>query len=92
MEVQEIIENMKELQEKILEFIDDETEDEENPFEELKLYLDDFGIQEVQNGFIQFLQFLVKVANNHHRSPGFFTKIQQLLLLFKDQIKQTLSN
>lgn len=38
------------------------------------------------------IQFLSAIPDNHHRFPNFFTKYEQIILFFKYEIKQKLSN
>ena len=38
------------------------------------------------------LHLILKIANNHHRTPQFNNKIEKILLYFFTKIKQTLSN
>ncbi|KAK8864912.1 hypothetical protein M9Y10_010439 [Tritrichomonas musculus] len=90
METQEYIDEMIEFQEKVLEFIDGE--EDGLSFDELSNYMDTFEIQEILKGFIEFLHFLVKLTNNHHRTPEFFPRIQQIIAHFKDPIKENLTN
>ena len=76
---------MKLIQEKILEFIENE-DDEEVIFQDLNIILDDEKIIDDNYMFKSFLYLLTKVANNHHRNLNFFSKIERILLLFKDNI------
>ena len=42
--------------------------------------------------FKHFLCLLYNISSNHHRFPGFFDKILQILLFYEKEIKQTFSN
>ena len=82
---------MKEIQNHILEFLDSETEDQPN-FDNLsqiiKSQTSHLEVQKLKS----FLNIISKIVENHHRSPFFFEKINQIILLMKDEIKQTFSN
>lgn len=38
------------------------------------------------------LRLILNIANNHHRSNDFFSKIEKIILIFKNEIKQSYSN
>ena len=69
----------------------DDTVDEEC-FERLSPILE----QQVKDGAFEnmkeFLQIVKNISDEHHRSINFITNTKQLLLHYKHQIKQTLSN
>lgn len=83
-----IIEKYKIIQDRILEFLDDESDNvfDSNIFVELEK---DF-LQNREN-IKTILYFLVKVSNNHKRPCNFFSKIEQIIKFFKDYIIQNFS-
>lgn len=82
----ELIERKKEVQELLLNFIDSIDDDK---VEILKLS------EIIENNKIELKEFLYLITNiseNHHRYPSLFPKIEQILLIFKESIKQNFSN
>ena len=87
----EYLKKMKEIQNEILVFLDNEEEEGKN-FDDLSKLLNiqpkHHDIHELES----ILNLISKIANNHHRGPFFFDKIEKLISLVKDEIKQTFSN
>ena len=73
----EYLNKMKEIQNHILEFLDSETEDQPN-FDNLsqiiKSQTSHLEVQELKS----FLNIILKIVENHHRSPFFFEKINSM--------------
>ena len=89
--MQEYLDNMKEIQSCLLEFIDNGDAEDENLNNLLEL-LRHHKILNEKNDFEAFLQLLVAISNNHHRFPNFFNKIFQILRMVKDDINNKFSN
>ncbi|KAK8845767.1 hypothetical protein M9Y10_020685 [Tritrichomonas musculus] len=87
----EYIEKMKRIQDKILTFIESKENSETN-FDNLKKVLIDQKTRENLHDLKSFLHLLIKITNNHRHAPNFFSKIEQIIQLFKDDIKKTFSN
>mgnify|MGYP001150762002 CR=1 FL=1 len=91
MNPQQFLEEMKKIQENLLDYLDDESNVDENLqslyrlFEELKIHTD-------QHKLMSLLHLIVKIGNNHHRNPNFFEKIFKVLKIFQDDIKKYYSN
>lgn len=82
---------MKDIQENLLSFLDSEG----HPEEDFQQFSDNLNNQQILgNGqyLNEFLQLLSKVSNNHHRTKNFFTKIERILDLLNNDIKQNFSN
>lgn len=77
------IEQMKNIQLKILNFIDDENNNE-NDFTQLKHFLLKQNISKIK----EIINIIAAISNYHHRSHSFSKKIENLLLVFKKQINQ----
>ena len=90
--LQKYIEEMKEIQEKLLSFINSTNDDNEayDPFEDLKDILAKQKIQRKHQKLKSFLKLILNICNNHYRSPEFFRKVEQVLkfLLLKQKFKQ----
>lgn len=51
-----------------------------------------FQVEENKEEITQFLLIIKSISDNHHREVNFNQKINQILLHYKDRIKQTLLN
>ena len=61
-------------------------------FQIFKDYLISQKIQEKDNGLIEFLHLLSSVSYHRHQKPKYQEKIEQIILLLKDDIMQQLPN
>lgn len=89
--VSEYLGNMTKIQENILSFIDNEDDNEENYQNIIKLFDD----QKILNNPFEMkliLLLISKISNNHYRTLDFFSKIERVLLYFKDSMKENFSN
>lgn len=80
---------MKNIQSRLLAFIEQEEKAEEN-FEQLHKLIND-RFKECKYSINSLLHLLTEIGNNHHRSNNFFSKIEKIILIIKDQIKQNFS-
>ena len=90
-ELSAYLDKMKDIQENVLNFIEDESNSDANYNSLVRLLsnlLNQYGDQQLK----PILYIILKVSNNHRRSPTFFPKIERIILYFKDKIKQTFSN
>ncbi|KAK8853002.1 hypothetical protein M9Y10_018000 [Tritrichomonas musculus] len=85
------LDEMKKIQENILEFLESES-NTENIFKNLKQIFNEIKIYDDQHKLKSLLHLLTKIAENHRRNPNFFNKIEQILSIFKEQIKKYFSN
>ena len=76
---------MYNMQEAILSYLDG---NEEDGFEKVKNQINQQNINDKDHGLIEILHLLVTIANNHYRTPNFFTKIEQILLFYKEKIEK----
>ena len=91
MSVENYLEQMKKIQEEILNYLNSCT-DENVCFENLKLTLDDLKIYNDQHQIKSVLHLIAKISSNHHHVPNFYSKIENVIQLFKSDITQYLSN
>ena len=89
--IDEHYKKMKDIEEKLLKYLECEDENEEN-YENLIKSIKDKRILEDQHEARLFLYLLIKIANSHHRNFFFFDKIEQVLKAFKEEIKKNYSN
>lgn len=91
MNIQQYLEEMKNIQENLLIFIENESNDDEN-FTHLNNLFEKIKIHEDQHKLMSLLHLLSKIANNHYRIPNFFSKIERILLVFQEDIKKFYTN
>ena len=75
---------MQEVQQNLLEFLDNDTNNE-TTFQSSRICND-------QNKLKALLHLILKIANNHHRKQFFFSKIEQVIMFYKEYIKKYFSN
>ena len=83
--VKQKIEKMKDLQSKVLDYIDKEEDMEEN-YEVLCNFINEEKIHKNGQDLILLLRLLVYISNNHRRSNNFFQKIEKILFEYKNEI------
>ena len=88
------IEDKKNLYTTILKFLEetDEDNDEESKKETIQEIIKDQQIEGDVEEMRQFLEIVKSIGEHHHRDQQFNERMNQLLLQYKDQIKQTMSN
>ena len=91
MTLQKYFEKNKEIQRNLLQFIDKENDEQEDNNQIIK-YFEDAAFCKDRHEFKTLLYLILKISNNYRRTPLFFQRIEQILLLIKDKIKQTFSN
>ena len=91
--LQKYIEEMKEIQEKLLSFINSTDDDNEayDPFEDLKDILAKQKIQRKHQKLKSFLKLILNICNNYHRPTNFFERVEQILKHLEEAIKKTLT-
>lgn len=90
MNYQEYISKKREIYDVLIQFIEDERDDDSS-FQEL---IDTFNRQKIQENEEELTLFfcLVVQISNHHRFPNFFEKIKQILQYFQKIIEQNYLN
>ena len=91
MSIEKYLEEMKKIQKSLLDYIDYETDIEEK-YQNLINLFDDNKIHDNQFEIRLLFNLILKISNNHHRETGFFSKIEQILKLFKNDIQKYFSN
>ena len=89
--LEKYLDTMRNIQENLLVFLEDDSNTEEN-FQNLLKILDDQRINENRQNFKLLLHLIVKISKNHHRGPNFFSKIEKILRNFKIDIGKYFSN
>lgn len=87
MSYHEYISNMKEIQIKILHFLDKQDNIEEN-YENIVKFFTDHKILNNKEELKSVLYLLTNISVNHHRGPDFIDKIYRILSFLKEDIKK----
>lgn len=91
MNILEYIDQMKSMQQNLLDFLDNEKDTEEY-FQNIAQMLADKQITSNRHKLKAFLHMLTQISNNHHRHIDFFEKIDKILFTIKDDISKIYSN
>lgn len=91
MDVNEYLKKMKEIQQNILDFID-QNDDIETNFQNLNYIFDEQKIGSNKHDLKLILHFILKISNNQHRTACFFNKIERILKFFKNEITTYYTN
>ncbi|KAK8875970.1 hypothetical protein M9Y10_006151 [Tritrichomonas musculus] len=91
MEIQEYLNHMKEIQQSLLKYIEEDKNDEEN-FHNLSKIFHEQKIRHHRHKLKSLFHLIVQISNNHRRPPGFFDKISMVLLKFRNKINKHFSN
>ena len=86
MNIDEYLEQMKEIQEKIIQLLDT-NEDSETHFENLQKILEDFKIRFDKQKIKSLLYLIARISQHHFQYPSFYDKLLKILMLFIDEIK-----
>ena len=94
MELQEYLKQKQELQNHLLRYIESGKETKEDDhklinFLEIQKYRE---IKMLKEDLQELLYLISKIANNHRRNPTFFSKIEQIIIHFENDIKQNFTN
>ena len=82
---------MKDIHKIILNFLEDEAKTEEN-FLILEEKINNSKISDSQYDILSLLHLISKIWNNFHHAPNFFSKMERILLIFKEDIKKYFLN
>ena len=88
MTIEHHFEKDKDVQQKMLEFLDTNDNLEEN-YQNL---MDSINKLDEESKLPELLYLILRISNHHQRTPNFFTKIERILINYKEEIKQTYSN
>ena len=87
MNAKKYIEEMKNIQENLISYIDNEENYKNliNIFQKINIHEDKFKIKSL-------FHLLLQISNNYHRVSDFFSKIERIIQQFKEDIKKYFSN
>ena len=92
MKIQQYIDKKKDIYFDLLAFVESENISDDYNFENLIKLIDSQQIPDKPRELINLLQLISKLSNNHRREFNFSTKINHILLYYKEKVKQALSN
>ena len=87
MSIQEYFEKKKELQEKLIKFLDNQNDEEEN-YSNLINLIQDQQLHTDKHEMKIFLYIINQISNHHHRHFHFIEKIEKIIKTFQDQIQR----
>ena len=87
MSIHEYFIHMKEVNDKIIDFVDNEDIGDDD-FQELIKDIKGHKLPDNHANFKSLLYLILNIANNHHRRINFFDKIFQILRYFQHEIKE----
>ena len=85
MDINEYLKKMKHIQKHILDFLENEKSSTED-YQSLINFFQKQKVKEDKSQLKSTLYILLKISNNHHRTPNFFPKIEQILQFFKAEM------
>ena len=88
--INDYLTKMQKLQDKLISFITTNNHSDED-YENLANFFDEQKIRD-QHEFKAILHLIVSLSNNYHRNADFFTNIEQILLIFQNEIQDFFSN
>ena len=91
MKSNENLEEMKKIQENIIDFIENEDNVEEK-FQNLLNMIKDFKIRDNLYKLKLLVHLISKISCDHHRGTNFFSKIEQILCVFKEDLRKYFSS
>ena len=89
MNINEMIEKMKMIQSRLLRFINEENDIEEH-FQNFKEIFEDHQI--LDKYIVLVIHLISQVSSSHYRNNDFISKIERILLIFKDEMKNRFVN
>ena len=89
--IQDYVNKMKLIQETLLEYIDS-YENENEIFQKLNQYFEDYKIRENKHFLQDTLHLISKISNNHYRSQNFINKMERILKSIENEIKSNFQN
>ena len=90
-EIKEYLNRSREIQNYLLQFFEQDENTEEN-YQQIIDFFISYRIEEKKNELKEILNLIVKICNNHHKTPAFYNKVQKIILYFQDSIKKFYCN
>ncbi|KAK8840293.1 hypothetical protein M9Y10_030848 [Tritrichomonas musculus] len=89
--IQDCLHEIKDIEHNFLDYLENQVSQEVD-FQDLINYLFDQKLREDKYKLKSMLHLISRISAGHHRSIFFFSKIEQILNIFKKEIKQNFSN
>lgn len=91
MDLNEYLDQMNKIQSNILDYIENEENEEEN-FNSLQTFFDSIKIQSNKHDICMIFHIVISIGNNHHRNYFFWPKIEKILSYFTTEYKKNFTN
>ena len=91
MDIHEYLKKMRGIQKYIIEYLEIEDVSKDN-YQSINIFFQNQKLKENKHDFKEFIHFISKISENHQRKPFFFEKIEQILIIFKEEIHQNFTN
>ena len=91
-ETQKFIDEINEIYESILIYIDNPDPISESDYKNLLEIFNKHNIERNQEQLQHIISLLVNISTDHHRQEGFFTKIERILIRYRNQIQSNNTN
>lgn len=88
--INDYITKMQKMQDELIKFITTNNHSDED-YENLANFFDEQKIRD-QHEFKAILHLILNLSNNYHRNADFFTNIEQILMIFQNEIQDFFSN
>lgn len=91
-EINKYINEIHNIYNKLLLFVDNQDSIAEDDFQHLILDNSQYDIQGNKERFNHFIGLLISISNDHYRRTFFFEKIERILITYSDTIKANNTN
>ena len=88
---QDLLKKLNEFSQLVLNILDNNSGSEEL-FQNLTHFIDDHNIRQEKSDLKLILHTISNISNNHYRTSNFFSKIERILQLFSNEIKNFYTN
>lgn len=92
MDFQEYVNERKQIQSSLLAFIDQASAKEEENFQNLTNLIQEQQIAKDKDELTAFFHLISQISAHHHRTPNFHTKLDRVISIFADDIRENFLN
>ena len=86
------LDKMKSIESTILKMLDDDVDLDSINDRSISSFFEDLTNEDKSDRLREILYLISQISAYHHRTPNFFTKIEKIFLLLKDDITKTFTN
>lgn len=92
MDINKYIEDKKQLQSAILAYLDQESSNDQENYEKILNLVREQNLSKEKDELSAFFQLISQISANHHRSANFHAKIDKIISIFENEIKENFLN